>query len=455
MAKNNYIHTNYSIQALKEKVQQRAGFDIINMRDCKNLSGKLEAQGLHISPHTIGRIFQVIKNNNRPSKFTLDQLADYTGYDHWQKFHDTISKAQLPISDQAGENETYTIDSELSLIRFCLQDGAYTPLINYLRSNRQILERGQNKKMGAILNTISQSILKQRKDREKIFSLLNQEVPWAKAYFKYLIHGDAINSFYGNAVKEHFFRIIHPSENEYHSQLTWGYAILAMQAFYNGQKKKFSENGYELFRQSPPEDNTLAQHTYGKETQIWVYARYHFVHLLYLHFSEKLNLKTLENKLLCMATELQKTNIDNIAITLAFLFEALWFTGNSSEILNFTDAYFKVISNMHKSVKLKGEILKSLISMILFYQEAVTRLKQDIDKTKPDRNIQLIEQEFEKPLFKPFQHTYQVYLNELYALLATDQKEKEAFFQKARQHAGFMKNKYFLKQIDRMKRDNL
>ena len=454
MARNNYTYTNYTIQVLKDKIQDKAGFKVFSMRDCKALSGKLEAQGLHISPHTIGRFFQVIKNKNMPSQFTLDQLADYVGYDHYRKFHDNISKAQLTDPGQITEDATVNIDSELSLIRFCLQDGAYTPLINYLRTNRQILENDSNPKMHAILRTISKSIEEQYKNRRNIYELLMQEVPWAQAYFKHLIQADFISGFYGKAVEEQFYRIIHPSNSEYHSQVIWRYTMVAFKAFYNGQKKKFLENSYELFRLSPPQENTLAHHTYGKEVQVWVFARYHFVHFLYLYYSGHLKPQTLEQKLLFMEKELLKTQTHDIAVTLSFLFEALWVTGYSKHILQFSDNYFKVLGNLSSILSKAGENLKTLIAMMVFFQQATESVQQSVDSKPLIQHLQAIKKAYESIEYKPFGHTYQVYLNELYALLTIDQKEKEAFFQKARQHANIMKNKYFMKQIDRIKREN-
>jgi hypothetical protein len=228
--------------------------------------------------------------------------------------------------------------------------------------------------------------------------------------------------------------------------------MMAFQAFYNGQKKLFLQNCYELFRLSPPEDNTLKHHTYGTEVQIWVYARYHFVHLLYLYFSEHLNAQTLENKLQCISDELQKINDVNIAVTLAFLFEALWFTGHTHQILYFSDTYFHLVSNMQQTSKLEGENLKALGAMILFYQQAASKLSQNIDNKHAEKSVKVIEKACQIPSFKPFEHTYQVYLNEFYGLMTTNPEKKAAFFAQAKQHACTMKNKYFMQQIDRIKR---
>jgi len=344
-------------------------------------------------------------------------------------------------------------DSELSLIQFCLQDKAYSPLINYLKANRAIIEGDDFTKLLSILNVFSLAIENNTDARQKLYELLMSEVPWAIAYFRNLIHADAINSHYGMAVDRYFFKLIHPSSKEYKSQIVWGNAIMALHAFYNGQKKKFLQYGFELRRLSPPEQNTLSFHTYGDDVQVWIFARYHFVNLIYLFQSEQLTHKTLEDQMRFFSDELRNASPYVIRVFLSYLFEALWVVKSEALILSFTDLYIYALNDSVKTFEYGGEELKALMAMILFYNKAAMQNNLEVDIPVVRVKISEMEVLRSKSIIDSYTHTYELYKNQLFALLSSDKQKFAEYVSRAKQHAIKMKNKYFINQIKRLEDD--
>jgi len=354
MARQSYLYTDFSMSALKDKVQEKSGIQVVNMRSCNELAAQLETHDLHISAHTLARFFRVIANSNMPSQYTLDQLASFVGYNSWSNFHKQASNGFNKQSNGSSTiAETELSDSELSLIRFCLQDGAYGPLQNYFNSNRDIFGDPFCPKSQGILKTLTESLNINPKVRLWLFSYMLKDNFIGSTYFGHEINVDAISSYFGDAVDEYFLKLIHPSDNLYSSQTAWAHAIIMMQAFYQGDKKKLLQQGYELFKLSPPEENTLEHHLKNGQTFIWVFARYHFVHILYLYFADKAKAQKIEQKVKDIAQQLSNATQLHKIITYSLLFEALTHIGYSHLIDWFTPDYTTIVNNLNSPLKLK------------------------------------------------------------------------------------------------------
>jgi len=71
-----------------EVIEQRTGRRIETISDARWLAGRMNSQKLLISAHTLARIWGIIKPFHNPYKATLDTLAVFTGYRHWDDFCD-------------------------------------------------------------------------------------------------------------------------------------------------------------------------------------------------------------------------------------------------------------------------------------------------------------------------------------------------------------------------------
>ena len=67
-------------------LESQLGFKIKNIADAEKASQSLAIEKLHISPHTIARIFGIVKPFRTPYKDTLNVLARYLKYNDWDDF---------------------------------------------------------------------------------------------------------------------------------------------------------------------------------------------------------------------------------------------------------------------------------------------------------------------------------------------------------------------------------
>jgi hypothetical protein len=89
---------------LIETVEKRFGKKISYQRDCKTLSEKVFDQTHeYISPATLRRLFGFLKTNSKPTRVTLDILARYCGFSHWQDFVENQIKASATSKSNTPE----------------------------------------------------------------------------------------------------------------------------------------------------------------------------------------------------------------------------------------------------------------------------------------------------------------------------------------------------------------
>lgn len=69
-----------------QQIEAAHGNTIKTIADAKRLSDDFYAKKLHISPHTLGRLFGVVKPFRKPYKDTLNLLAHYLNFSEWEDF---------------------------------------------------------------------------------------------------------------------------------------------------------------------------------------------------------------------------------------------------------------------------------------------------------------------------------------------------------------------------------
>ena len=98
---------------LKKVCELKVGFPITDTYACIQLSGLILAKtGKTISYNTLRRMLGIVKTENSPSEYTLNLLAHFLGFDHWDSFILYLQKQ---------ENEQFLIKNH-SLIYFGLVD---------------------------------------------------------------------------------------------------------------------------------------------------------------------------------------------------------------------------------------------------------------------------------------------------------------------------------------------
>lgn len=449
MAREKYLYTEFSLNALKDRVQEKSGIQVINKRCSEELANELASKGFTISASTLARFLGVTSSNSLISRYNLDQLSKYIGYNQWDDFHkETSGDAKSIITHSATSAQPLVSNSELLLVKYCLQDGAYAPLINYIEDNKEVFSDPFNPKTEGLLCTFSQVLNSNSKIRPWLFSLMLEKEYLARNYFDHQINADAIATYFGDAIGNYYLKLISPNKSSlYQTNLTWAYTILMMQAFYQNNTRALRKYGYELFRLSPPEENTLEHHLINGQPYAWVFARYHFVHFLYLYYTDKATSKTIEQKVKNLEDQLSNAPAKSKVLAYSLIFEALTHIGYSDLITWFTDDYITLLSNFNE--RIIGEDIKALTATFYFYTKAtlnsitsnyVHTVNSHIDNIKDcaaySQRMHL------------FGNTYHVYLHSLEAILAENSELRQQYISEARHYAQQLKCKYFTAQVN-------
>jgi hypothetical protein len=72
--------------ALCNQLQTQLGFKIKNIANAEKCSDVLALEKLFISPHTIARMYGVVKPFRTPYKDTLNVIARYLNFEDWEDF---------------------------------------------------------------------------------------------------------------------------------------------------------------------------------------------------------------------------------------------------------------------------------------------------------------------------------------------------------------------------------
>ena len=130
------------VQLLKEK----SGSDLRQPSDCEFLSLDIESKtGVHIGATTLKRLVGFAQDERMPHTSTLDALARYLGYAHWE---------ELSQIEDKGNSDFDTSDEEVrsaDLLPDAVVEITYLPdrmvRMQYLGNNHYRIAESQNSKL--------------------------------------------------------------------------------------------------------------------------------------------------------------------------------------------------------------------------------------------------------------------------------------------------------------------
>ncbi|RLD57774.1 MAG: hypothetical protein DRJ01_13470 [Bacteroidetes bacterium] len=445
MTRVNYKYTDYAIKALLQEVEKKAEMNVNNTSDCYILSGVFAEAGILISASTIARLYCIIVSKSKPSRYTLDKLAEFIGVLNWQVFFSKISEKIECVSNKSIISSNDNFESELSLVKFCLQDKAYNPLFNYLNANLELFVGGDYlEKNHQILYVIDVEIRRNPAIRKNILPFIVKNEVLRRRYFDKFVDIDGLNRYFAKFIEEEYIKNLNPIDKLYKMDLIWSYSILITAALYSNSIKKILKYGYNLIKILPPCQSTLSEFP-GEviEHKIWPYARYHYVYIIYLFYSGNLRNSNIEKELEMLYNDLSKVSFVGNSNALGLLFEALTIVGKQEFILNFSGNYKKVLKAIIKDGLITMENEESVIKLIYYYSLACNNLGinraeiYQFEDIKTKRNI----------LNKNICNTYQFYYNAIKVLQEDDEQSKKKYIQQAYQFAQNINNKFLMKHL--------
>jgi hypothetical protein len=93
-------------QKLKQLIRERTGISMTDMQDASKLSAEMAEKRLTLSPHTLGRLFGIIKQNRKHYRNTYENIARFLGFTDWEHLH-TFLKDSPEVHNLNTHNGNY------------------------------------------------------------------------------------------------------------------------------------------------------------------------------------------------------------------------------------------------------------------------------------------------------------------------------------------------------------
>lgn len=230
---------------LKEEVEQTFGRPVFTAKDCIQLSSEIYLKTrVQISPHTLRRLFGLVKVDTAPSTSTLNILAKYCGFS-------SVSDVPQSVCNPCDKK---TVHAE-NVLNFLLGLFNEVPLHQLKWDDLLCLV----KNMTVLLNrepTLAYSF------QRKIAKTLNGQV----LYFERFIYLDKLNDYYGDCLKYYM------QEKKTLEAECFGYSLLVLRYWLTGEDQKLCESFWPI--QQIPQ---------GKLTDPALLGRYYAAKLLFAH----------------------------------------------------------------------------------------------------------------------------------------------------------------------------
>lgn len=225
--------------ALCNQLEIRLGFKIKNIADAQKCSEILTLEKLYISPHTIARLFGVVKPFRTPYKDTLKVIARYLNYNDWEDYCN--KQTNIPFDPNYFLTEA-SDGFSLAVLQLALANEDFKAL-------QLILEKANENENLHILFTAAELIgayvRKSKKQRELLQLLANSGIGHLFFYECY-VDEDNENNYFSDALVDYYL----PNITSDYRKL-YVYCFLISQSAHKDQKtsiygKAFSELATQL-----------------------------------------------------------------------------------------------------------------------------------------------------------------------------------------------------------------
>ncbi|MEY3498966.1 MAG: hypothetical protein RL308_635 [Bacteroidota bacterium] len=179
------------------KIESQLGFKIKNIADAEKVSGSLASEKLHISPHTIARLFGVVKPFRIPYKETLNVLARYLNYNDWEDF--CANQTNIPFDPNFYLTEA-SDGFSLAVLQLALATENFIDL-------KVILAKAQNNENEAVLFTAAELIgayVRKSKKQKELLQLLAESSIGNLFFYECYVDENNENNYFSEALINHY-----------------------------------------------------------------------------------------------------------------------------------------------------------------------------------------------------------------------------------------------------------
>lgn len=196
-AQENMNQPNPYLIAICNHLEIQLGFKIKNIADAQQCSELLTQQKLYISPHTIARLYGVVKPFRTPYKDTLNILARFVSYNDWEDFCD--NQTNIPFDPNFFLTEG-SDGFSLAVLELALASEDFKVL-------ELILEKAKANENQAILFTAAELIgayIRKSKKQKELLQLLADSNIGHLFYYECYVDEDNEENYFSNALLHHY-----------------------------------------------------------------------------------------------------------------------------------------------------------------------------------------------------------------------------------------------------------
>ncbi|WP_395632925.1 hypothetical protein [Flavobacterium sp.] len=183
--------------AICNQLEVQLGFKIKNIADAHNASAQMAALKLHISPHTIARLFGIVKPFRTPYKDTLNILARFVHYNDWEDFCD--NQTNIPFDPNFFLTEA-SDGFSLAVLELALAREDFKAL-------ELVLEKAKANENQAVLFTAAELIgayIRKSKKQKELLQLLADSNIGHLFYYECYVDEDNDNNYFSDALRHYY-----------------------------------------------------------------------------------------------------------------------------------------------------------------------------------------------------------------------------------------------------------
>lgn len=197
------------------KIESRLGFKIKNIADAEKVSNSLALEKLHISTHTIARLYGVVKPFRTPYKDTLNVLARYLNYNDWDDF--CANQTNIPFDPNFFLTEA-SDGFSLAVLQLALASENFIDL-------RIILAKAQNNENETVLFTAAELIgayVRISKKQKELLQLLAEISIGNLFFYECYVDENNENNYFSEALINYYLPRI---DNDYKKLFAYSFNI--------------------------------------------------------------------------------------------------------------------------------------------------------------------------------------------------------------------------------------
>jgi hypothetical protein len=197
------------------QVETQLGFKIKNIADAHNASAQMAVLKLHISPHTIARLYGVVKPFRTPYKDTLNVLARFVNYNDWEDFCD--NQTNIPFDPNFFLTEA-SDGFSLAMLQLALANESFEAL-------QLVLAKAKYNDDDTIRFTAAELIgayIRKSKKQKELLQLMAESTIGHLFYYECYVDEDNEERYFSDALVHHYLPKL---SNEYRKLFVYCFII--------------------------------------------------------------------------------------------------------------------------------------------------------------------------------------------------------------------------------------